>query len=146
MGRTNPTYRDALSAIEREWEPMGRALRREYRADFGRLFDRARGFADAAGYANPPDPERAFLLSLLLAHEVELRRLREDLRQRREDRRDRETVAGTGRNGPGVDPGAPNRESGPSAPGPGVDADRSEPEDRTGRSGPGGSCGRDGGS
>ncbi len=79
MGRTNPTYRDAIRALEAEWEPMGTALRREYQADFDRLFDRARTFADAAGYANPPEPERAFLLSLLLAHEVELRRLREEL-------------------------------------------------------------------
>ena len=79
MGRTNPTYRDALRALEAEWEPMGTALRREYRTDFDRLFDRARTFADAAGYANPPDPERAFLLSLVLAHEVELRRLRGEL-------------------------------------------------------------------
>ncbi|WP_049926753.1 hypothetical protein [Halopiger goleimassiliensis] len=77
MGRTNPTYRDAVRALEEEWGPMRRALRREYQADFDRLFDRGRSFADAAGYANPPDPERAFLLSLLLAHEVELRRLRE---------------------------------------------------------------------
>ena len=79
MGRTNPTYRDALRALEEEWGPMRRALRREYQADFDRLFDRGRSFADAAGYANPPDPERAFLLSLVLAHEVELRRLRERL-------------------------------------------------------------------
>lgn len=83
MGRTNPTYRDALRALEAEWEPMGRALRREYRGDFDRLFDRARNFADAAGYANPPDPERAFLLSLALAHEVELRRLRRELEAQR---------------------------------------------------------------
>ncbi|WP_243637931.1 hypothetical protein [Natrarchaeobius oligotrophus] len=76
MGRTNPTYRDAVRSIEADWEPMRRALRREYQDDFDRLFDRARGFADAAGYANPTDPERALLLSLLLAHEVELRRLR----------------------------------------------------------------------
>lgn len=78
MGRTNPTYRDALSRLESEWEPMRRALRREYQADFDRLFDRGRTFADAAGHANHPDPERALVLSLLLAHEVELRRLRED--------------------------------------------------------------------
>ena len=79
MGRTNPTYRDALRALEREWQPMGRALRRPYRADFDRLFERARGFADAAGHANPPDPERALVVSLLLAHEAELRQLRERL-------------------------------------------------------------------
>lgn len=81
MGRTNPTYRDVLGQVEREWAPMRRALRQEYQADFDRLFDRARGYADAAGYANPPDPERALVLSLLLAHEAELRRLRERLHE-----------------------------------------------------------------
>ncbi|WP_226005507.1 hypothetical protein [Natrinema salinisoli] len=86
MGRTNPTYRDALRRIESDWEPMRRALRREYQSDFDRLFDRAREFADAAGYANPPEPERALLLSLLLAHEVELRRLRAELEARETDR------------------------------------------------------------
>ncbi len=99
MGRTNPTYRDALRRLESEWEPMRRALRREYQDDFDRLFDRAREFADAAGYANPPDPERALVLSLLLAHEVELRRLREerDANGDRADgdrRRDREGADG----------------------------------------------------
>ena len=82
MGRTNPTYRDALRGLESEWNPMRRALRREYQADFDRLFDRGRTFADAAGYANPTDPERALLLSLALAHEVELRRLRAELEER----------------------------------------------------------------
>ena len=77
MGRTNPTYRNALRGLEREWAPMGRALRQEYRGDFDQLFERARAFADAAGYANPPDPERALVLSVLLAHEVECRQLRE---------------------------------------------------------------------
>lgn len=81
MGRTNPTYRDSLRALESEWGPMRRALRREYQADFDRLFDRGRTFADAAGYANPMDPERAFVLSLLLAHEVEIRRLRAELEE-----------------------------------------------------------------
>ena len=78
MGRTNPTYRNAVRALEEEWAPMRRALRVEYQDDFDRLFDRARGFADAAGHANPPDPERALLMSLLLAHEVELRQLRSE--------------------------------------------------------------------
>lgn len=76
MGRTNPTYRDAVSSLESKWGPMRRALRREYQADFDRLFERARGFADAAGHANATDPERALVLSVLLAHEVELRQVR----------------------------------------------------------------------
>ncbi|GAB3021495.1 hypothetical protein [Natronobiforma cellulositropha] len=85
MGRTTPTYRDALRGLETEWEPMRRALRREHQADFDRLFARAHGFADAAGYANPPEPERALLVSLLLAHEAELRVLRERLEARDAD-------------------------------------------------------------
>ena len=97
MGRTNPTYRDALRRLESEWEPMRRALRREYQADFDRLFDRGRTFADAAGYANPPDPERALLLSLALAHEVELRRLREDLEADEDGREPAASEEGTER-------------------------------------------------
>lgn len=77
MGRTTPTYRDAIRSLEERWAPMGRSLRREYQEDFDRLFERARAFADAAGMANPTDPERALLLSLLLAHEVECRLLAE---------------------------------------------------------------------
>ncbi|MFC4543889.1 hypothetical protein ACFO5R_18340 [Halosolutus amylolyticus] len=90
MGRTNPTYRDAVRRLEADWEPMRRALRREYQSDFDRLFDRARSVADAAGHANPRDPERALLLSILLAHETELRRLRAEL----------ESDAGTGERDP----------------------------------------------
>ena len=77
MGRTNPTYRDYLQRFEDDSQSFRRALRREYKPDFDRLFDRARAHADAAGYHNSTDPDIALLLSILLAHEHELRRLRE---------------------------------------------------------------------
>jgi hypothetical protein len=77
MGRTNPTLRDRLDALERDWRPFRRALRRRHRADFDRLFERARGHADAAGQQNPPDVWRAFVFTTLLAQERELRELRE---------------------------------------------------------------------
>ncbi|WP_459193860.1 hypothetical protein [Halosimplex sp. J119] len=77
MGRTNPTYRDFLGRLEDDWRPFRRGLRRRYQDDFDRLFERARNHADAAGYANGADPEFAFLLSVLLAQEHELRQLRE---------------------------------------------------------------------
>lgn len=79
MGRSTPTYRDAIRQLESEWSGMRGALRQEYQADFDRLFDRARGFAHAAGYVNPPDPERALVMSILLAYEVELRTIRDRL-------------------------------------------------------------------
>lgn len=79
MGRTNPTYRNFLDSYESEWAPFRRALRRGYRGDFDRLFERAAEHAAAAGMQNPPDPTEALLVSLLVAHEAELRRLRERL-------------------------------------------------------------------
>ena len=77
MGRTNPTYRDTLRDFEERWQPFRRALRAQYQTDFDRLLEGADRFADAAGYQNPRTAERAILVSMLLAHEVELRRLRE---------------------------------------------------------------------
>lgn len=79
MGRTNPTYRDVVDRLEEDWQPFRRALRRRYTADFDRLFDHARTFADAGGYLNSSGPTEVVLLSMLLAHEHELRQLRERL-------------------------------------------------------------------
>lgn len=79
MGRTNPTYRNALDREAERWAPFRRALRAERRADFDRLFEHARTYAHAAGYANPADPAEAVVWSVLLAQEAELRELRERL-------------------------------------------------------------------
>ena len=49
MGRMNPTYRDALRAIEERWADFRRALRRRDQPRFGRLFEYAREHADASG-------------------------------------------------------------------------------------------------
>ena len=87
MGRTNPTFRDFLDGYEDEWSPYRRGLRRRYKPHFDRLFERARGHADAAGYMNAADPKIAFLVSVLLAQEVELRELREQLADERPDER-----------------------------------------------------------
>ena len=77
MGRTTPTYRRFLDAYEADWGDYRRALRRERRDDFDRLFEGAAAHAHAAGLQNPPDPLEAVYLSMLLAHEAEIRRLRE---------------------------------------------------------------------
>jgi hypothetical protein len=79
MGKTNPTYRDQLDALEDEYQPFRRALRRQYKADYDQLFERGRQFADAAGVWNPIEVERAFLISVLLSQERELRKLREEV-------------------------------------------------------------------
>lgn len=83
MGRTNPTYRAFLDGYEQELGDYRRALRRRHQADFDRLFDGAREFADAAGYANHLDRDVLVLVSMLLAHEERLREQVEEIEQLR---------------------------------------------------------------
>lgn len=75
MGRTNPTYRDALRAIEDDWQDFRRGLRRRDREHFDRLFDEARAYADAAGYHNHELPVVSLLFSVSLSHERRLAEL-----------------------------------------------------------------------
>lgn len=72
MGRTNPTYRDRLEALEGEWQPYRRALRASEQAAFDRLFEHGRAYAHAAGQRNHTTPELPLLVSMLLAHERRL--------------------------------------------------------------------------
>lgn len=69
MGRTNPTYRDTVRAVEDDWSDFRRALRRRDQPHFDRLFDHARAHADAAGYLNHPSPEIPMLVSIVLEQE-----------------------------------------------------------------------------
>ena len=75
MGRTNPTYRDFLKAYESEFSDYRRALRRQDQPAFERLFDGARQFADAAGYANHLDRDALVLLSICHAQEMRIMEL-----------------------------------------------------------------------
>ena len=79
MGRTNPTYRDRLSALETEFSAYRRALRASEQEHFDRLFEHGRTYAHAAGYLNHPDPEIPYLLSVLLAHERRIAELSEQV-------------------------------------------------------------------
>lgn len=77
MGRSKPTFRNYLERFQGDWQPFRRALRRRHQGDFDRLFEKARGHADAAGHLDPTEPRFAILFSMLLAQERELRELRE---------------------------------------------------------------------
>jgi len=79
MGRTNPTFRDALAQLRREWRPYRRGLRRTDQPAYDDLMGKAEAHADAAGYANPADPTPLALLSMLLEQQTEIDRLRERL-------------------------------------------------------------------
>jgi hypothetical protein len=72
MGRTNPTYRDALRAIEERWAKFRRALRRRDQPRFDRLFEYAREHADASGLLNHQNPLLPALLSIDLEQEARL--------------------------------------------------------------------------
>ena len=69
MGRTNPTYRDQLSAIEDEWGAYRRALRRRDQENFDRLFVYARDHADAAGTLNYSNPLAPVWMAIALEQE-----------------------------------------------------------------------------
>ena len=72
MGRTNPTYRDALRAIEERWADFRRALRRRDQPHFDQLFAYAREHADASGLLNHQNPLLPALLSIDLEQEARL--------------------------------------------------------------------------
>lgn len=75
MGRTNPTYRDALGRLEDDWQPYRRALRRRDRRHFDRLWEQAADHADAAGYHNTERTLDLFFASVVLAQERRIREL-----------------------------------------------------------------------
>ncbi|PSP79559.1 hypothetical protein BRC81_04960 [Halobacteriales archaeon QS_1_68_20] len=79
MGRTNPTYRDTIRALEDDWGEYRRALRRVDKPHFDRLFEHGRTHADAAGYLNHQEPEIPFLLSVILEQEKQFQLLEERL-------------------------------------------------------------------
>lgn len=86
MGRTNPTYRDRLDRLEREWAEYRRGLRAADKRYFDQLFEHGREYAHAAGYLNHPTPELPLLVSILLAHERRLAALEAELGDSGNDR------------------------------------------------------------
>lgn len=94
MGRTNPTYRDLLRAVEDRWRPYRRTLRRADQPRFDRLLVYARDHADAAGTLNHEDRLAPMLVSIALEQERRLEELEarlDELENGRESRDDRDT-------------------------------------------------------
>jgi len=77
MGRTEPTFRLLLERVEAEWRDYRRSLTPAEQAAFDGLFQKARAHASAATNQARLDPFEAILMSILLEHEMELRRLRQ---------------------------------------------------------------------
>ena len=79
MGRTNPTFRDLLRAMERRWSDYRRGLRRREQERFDRLFVDAAEYADAAGYLNHEEPFQPVLFSICLAQQRRIEVLQEQV-------------------------------------------------------------------
>jgi hypothetical protein len=84
VGRTNPTYRDRLSALETEFSAYRRALRASEQEHFDRLFEHGSTYAHAAGYLNHPEPEIPYLFSVLLAQERRIAELSDQVEKLQE--------------------------------------------------------------
>ncbi len=87
MGRTNPTFRDSLRAIEERWSEFRRALRRRDQPRFDQLLAYARRHADASGSLNHRNPLLPILLSIDLEQEGRMDAI-EDRIEEHEDRMD----------------------------------------------------------
>lgn len=75
MGRTNPTFRDVLRALESRWGPYRRTLRRRDQDHFDALFEHARDHADAASQLNHESPIVPVLVAACLTQERRIAQL-----------------------------------------------------------------------
>ncbi len=78
MGRTLPTSRRLLDALEFEWRDFRRGLTEEEQRLFDALWQKARSHASATANQSPLDPMQAVLLAVLLEHEREIAALRRE--------------------------------------------------------------------
>jgi hypothetical protein len=81
MGRTNPTYRDVLRALDNQWSDYRRGLRRADQQRFDQLFAYIRAHADASGYLNHTEPFYPALVSIDLEQEARLDEIENRLKQ-----------------------------------------------------------------
>ena len=72
MGRTIPTFRQLIDEAVLRWAKFRRALRREDREYFDRLFRRVRSYTQAATYQCSDNPMEAVFLSIALDQEKRL--------------------------------------------------------------------------
>ena len=80
MGRTMPTHRMALEQLVDQLRPYARTLRRTDQQALAQLLDSARHRAAAASMLPDLTPLETALLSMLVAHQVELEELQQVLR------------------------------------------------------------------
>jgi len=78
MGRTVPSFRMVIEQFGWEWHEFKRALRDIDKQSFENLINHARRHAEAGTNMPNPNPFESIVMSILVEHENELRRLKEN--------------------------------------------------------------------
>ena len=78
MGRTVPSFRIVIESFGVEWSEFKRALRDIDKESFESLMNYARRHAEAGTNMPNPNPFEPIIMSILIEHENELRKLREN--------------------------------------------------------------------
>ena len=79
MGRTVPSFRIVVEHFGLEWHEFKRALREIDKESFDCLMNHARRHAEAGTNMPHPNPFEPVVMSILIEHEKEIRKLREDV-------------------------------------------------------------------
>lgn len=79
MGRTVPSYRQALEEEIMRWESFRKALRDKDAEAFDRIMVACRVYASAGGMATRPILTEAMFMSILVSQRKELMEIRESL-------------------------------------------------------------------
>ncbi|UCF49766.1 MAG: hypothetical protein JSU91_08455 [Thermoplasmatales archaeon] len=78
MGRTVPSFRIVIEQFGWEWLEFKRALRDIDKESFENLMNHARRHAEAGTNMPNPNPFEPIVMSILVEHENELRKLRKN--------------------------------------------------------------------
>ncbi len=79
MGKTVPSYRQALESEIEKWKGFRKALRADDAAAFDRMMNACRKFASAGSMATRPVLLEAMLMSILLHQEKAMMEIKERL-------------------------------------------------------------------
>jgi len=79
LGRTVPSYRQALETEIARWEGFRKALRGKELEAFDRMMNACRAYASAGGMATRPVLTEAMFMCILLSQQKEIMEIKESL-------------------------------------------------------------------
>lgn len=84
MGRTVPTFRNAVEDEIKRWKEFRKSLRKKDREAFDELLEDCKRHLSACSQANDPEPFRAMAISMILEQQKKLDSLKETISQIRD--------------------------------------------------------------